>query len=250
MRKIDDSTELEIFAKLQNGVSYSQIAEEYGIGKGTINRIKNRKDQKLEIDNPGTRTIAHRRKLKERAIERNIVKHSEIIVFEMIDVLGGLKYCVNNLMEINEDAKSQVGQITKKLDGLLGDVKNHIGPIELNNKGQDTGKDALVKQIYLVLSMIGNYYSKQKIRIDAINALKEQMKMFLDYEISAKALAGVKDFLENLFKALNILPDKEYKLVRDRLIELNPSSREFFSRYEETVDGSPEHNNEPKQQPV
>lgn len=246
-RKIDPATEQEILEELKSEVSYSKISEKYGIGKGTISRIKNRKDKNLEVNKPNPKTISHRRKLKEKAIERNIVKHSELIVFEMIDVLAGLKYCVNNLVDINEDAKIKVDEIAEKLEKLIENVRKYINDVNVTKNGTDIGKEELINQIYKTLGIINGYYSKQKIRIEAINALKEQMKMFLDYEISAKALIGIKELLNGIFKGINILPDNEYKLVRDRIIELNPDARELFARFEEALDGSNEHNNQQKQ---
>ena len=249
-RKINEIIEKEILEKLKANVPYSKIAIEYGIGKGTINRIKNRIDKNLEVKKPNNPTISHRRKLQEKAIERSVVKNGEIFVFGMIDALAGLNYCIENLKDINEDAKSKVDEIYEKLDELLSDVKLHIEGIEVNDKGVDIGKQALVKQIYTVLGIISSYYSKQKIRVDALNSLNSQLKTFMDYDLSVKALNGVKDFIKTIFHALNILPDNEYKLIRDRIIELSPDARDLFIRWEEGVeksDVSPEHNNEQKQ---
>lgn len=233
-----EQIEADILAEIEKGTPYSHIAKKYNVGKGTINRIKNRSvsgDIKVAKIKPSKRTVATRAKIAEVQIQRHIVKNSEIIVLGMIDILQGLNYAVNNLVEINEDARTKVDEIYEKLDGLLVDVKVHLGTIELNEKEKDIGKDALVKAIYYTLSLINSYYAKQKIRIDATNALKEQMKMFMDYEISAKALKAVKEVIESFFKGLNILKDNEYKLVRDRIIELNPETRDLFIKYETEV---------------
>lgn len=252
-RKTNEAVEKEVLVRIKAEVPYSKIRAEYGIGNGTINRIKNRSDKNLEVKKPNNQTISHRRKLQEKAIERGVVKNSEIIVFGMIDALAGLNYCVENLKEINEDARDKVDETIEKLDDLLLEVKNHIHNVDVNDKGRDIGKDALVKQIYTVLGIISSYYSKQKIRVDAINALNSQFKTFMDYDLGIKALSGVKDFIKNVFHALNILPDKEYKLVRDRIIELNPEARELFIRWEEGMEQSErgiEHNNEQEPKPL
>lgn len=233
--KINKDIEDNIFEELENNVSYSVICKKYNVGKATVNRIKNRRDLNLKITKLAKKTIATRRKIQEKQIENNIIKNSELIVFGMIDVIQGVKYAVNNLVEINEDAKTKVDEIIEKLDGLLEDVKNHINNVDVNDKGRDVGKDALIKQIYLTLANISSYYSKQKIRVDAINALKEQMKMFMDYEITAKAMAGIKNLLDDFFYAFNHLKDDEYIKLRNIVIERNGSAEGLFAKHEEGV---------------
>ncbi|MEM5777891.1 MAG: hypothetical protein QXJ06_05635 [Candidatus Aenigmatarchaeota archaeon] len=223
MAKISKEIEDKVFEELKKGSSYSVISKKYGIAKVTIHRIKNRRDNNLEVDRSNKRTIATRRKIREAAICNQIIKNSEKIIPEMIDVLEGIKYAINNLIEINEDAR------TRLPDNLLGIVLEKIEKSEIFDKKE---KESLIVEIQKTIDKVKSYYGLQKIRIDAINSLKEQMKIFMDYKLELQALKHMKSLLDALFYGLRYLEPEYYLKFREVVIEHYPESKEVFRAFD------------------
>lgn len=238
-KKISEKVENEIFEELKAGkLSYSKIAKKYGVGKGTITRIKNRKDKNLEIDNSDkhTLTIQHRRKLREAAIRKDIVKKSPIVVAGLINVLQGIEYSVTNLIEINEESRETTEKIVEELEKLNENVDKYIHNIDVNSNGKDVGKEQLIKTIYKAAADAGNFYARETIRIKAISELRSQIETFVKYEGLFKEFTNTREFIDNLFKAMNVLSDEQYKIYRDRIVELYEPARDYFELYETEVE--------------
>ena len=246
MKKIDEQTEEKIFEDIKREVPYSVIAKRYGVGRATISRIKNRKDKNLEVEKPNKQTIGRRRKKRELAVQREIVKKAPLIVSGMLNVLQAIEYSVTNLVEIQEESQTESKKISEELIKLNENVEKYILDVDVNKNGVDVGKQKLINNITKAIAEAGNFYARETVRIKAIAELRGQAETFAKYEVMIKGLSHIREFIDNLFKAMNTLPDDVYKEYRNRVIELYPAGKDYFDFYETEVEDA-EYNHGQKQ---
>jgi len=239
--KLSDETQQAIIKDLEDGLSYAEITKKYGLkSKSIITRIKREHLSYIKQSSPANLRTSDNPKTRKKMLEiqnvafvQEVQRKSDIIVGNIIDVLEGLKYSAQNLIEINEHARAEIEQINSKLANIIANLE------EIKNGADEETKNNINTVLIAArttLSNISNYYQRQKIRIDAINSLKEQFKVFFDYEIMAKTMMGVKQLIKDIFETLNIINDNEYVKFRDELIRRNPATQGLFEQYEADMD--------------
>lgn len=237
--------DLEIVELIKQNVPFREIMVKYGFhSTSKIARIKaeyidEAKGKKTRKARPMKQ--AHKDKLSITANAIAITKKSEIIVNNVIDILAGMRYSIYNLESIQSEQKeksenvvSELQELNKKVDTFLDcatEVSTEEGMKELQKE-----KDALNKRIGLAIAEAGNFYARDTVRIKAIAELRNQFKAFVDLEIVAKGLTQVKEVLDTLFIAMEVLSDDTYVRFRNRAIEINPVVRGLFAKNEATVD--------------
>jgi len=237
----------EIVELIKKHTPFREIMEKYGFkSTSKIARIKaeyidEAKGKKTRRSRPMKQ--AHKNKLSITANAIAITNKSEIIVNNVIDILAGMRYSIVNLegiqgeqKEKSENVVSELQELNKKVDQFLDastEVSTEAGMIELQKE-----KDALNKRIGLAIAEAGNFYARDSLRIKAIAELRNQFKAFVELEIVAKGLTQVKEVLDTLFLAMEVLSDDSYVRLRTRAIEINPVVRELFAKNEEKVEES------------
>jgi len=237
--------DVKILAMIKEGVPYREIMKKHGLH--SISKIARIKEEHLgkTAKKPKKKrkpiTFNHRKKISITANAIAITNKSEIIVKNVIDILAGMRYSIVNLegiqgeqKEKSENVVSELQELNKKVDQFLDastEVSTEAGMIELQKK-----KDALSKRINLAIDEAGNFYARDTLRIKAIAELRNQFKAFVDLEIVAKGLTQVKEVLDTLFIAMQVLSDDTYVRFRNRAIEINPVVRGLFAKNEATVD--------------
>lgn len=235
--KLDEEIQKKVITDLRNGISYSVIQERYGIkGKATINRIKNKFDTKLEVNKPNGKTIAHRRKLKEAAFSREVVKQSQIMAGGIINVLNGIEYSVKNLEEIQDNNKKKNDEVVEDLKKILSLFDDHIYDVRKNSKGVDVGKMEIIRDLNLAISKVGDFVSRDVVRIKAIAELRNQIASFVELKVVAEELGYVKQFIQTLFKHLQVMTDEQYIEYRNKVISEFELAKPYFDSYEKEVD--------------
>jgi hypothetical protein len=227
--------QLEILQMITEGISYRSIMEKFGIkSTRTITLIKRKSENP---DTPKTKKMLPARvkaRISKTAQTTHIMNKSEIIVNEMIDILAAIKYSIRNLTEIQESQQIKSGEVVSLLEKLKEDIDAFlIATHEGSIKELSQERTAMLKRISLALSEAGNFYARDSIRIRAIGELRNQLETFVNMEIVGKGLEQAKDILNALFAGMNSLSDDSYIRYRDRVLELNPSVRILFARYEE-----------------
>ena len=228
-KKIPGNIENQILEDLKESIPYSEIAAKFNVSKAVITKIKKRADKNLEVNKPSKKTISHRRKIKEKAIQRNIINNSEIIVNGYINTLEALQYSVKNLVEINEESKEKSEKIIEELEKLNKTVDEKL---KANNTDGVKEKNDLIKDIYKVIGAAGNFYARETVRIKAITELRGQVELSLKQETIVKAIENFKELTVTFFNAMNVLSDTEYIKFRNRVIELKPDSKTWFDEFE------------------
>jgi hypothetical protein len=235
----------EIVELIKKHTPFREIMEKYGFhSTSKIARIKAEyidepKGKKTRRSRPMKQ--AHKNKLSITANAIAITAKSEIIVNNVIDILAGMRYSIFNLESIQSEQKEksenvvgELQELNKKVDTFLDcatEVSTEAGMIELQKE-----KDALNKRIGQAIAEAGNFYARDTLRIKAIAELRNQFKAFVDLEIVAKGLTQVKEVLDTLFIAMQVLSDDTYVRFRNRAIEINPVVRGLFAKNEATVD--------------
>lgn len=228
-KKISKNTEQQILIELKKGTSYSEIVEKFQVSKGLITKIKNRSDAKLEVNKPSKKTINHRRKIQEKAIQNNIINKSEIIVNGYINTLEALQYSVKNLVEINEESKEKSEKIVEELEKLNQTVDEKL---KANNTDDVKEKNDLIKNIYKVIGAAGNFYARETVRIKAITELRGQVELSLKQETIVKTIENFKELTNTIFNAMNVLSDYEYIKLKNRVVELKSDAQAWFDEFE------------------
>lgn len=237
----------EIVELIKQNVPFREIMVKYGFrSTSKIARIKaeyidEAKGKKTRKARPMKQ--AHKDKLSITANAIAITKKSEIIVNNVIDILAGMRYSIYNLESIqgeqkekSENVVSELQELNKKVDTFLDcatEVSTEEGMKELQKE-----KDALNKRIGQAIAEAGNFYARDTLRIKAIAELRNQFKAFVELEIVAKGLTQVKEVLDTIFRATEVLSDDNYVKLRTRAIEINPVVRELFAKNEEKVEES------------
>lgn len=228
-KKISENIENKILEDLKESIPYSEIAAKYNVSKAVITKIKKRSDQNLEVKKPSKKTISHRRKIQEKAIQRNIINKSELIVNGYVNSLEALQYSVKNLVEINEESKEKSEKIIEELEKLNKTVDEKL---KANSTDDVKEKNDLIKDIYKVIGAAGNFYARETVRIKAITELRGQVELSLKQEAIVKAIENFKELTVIFFNAMNVLSDTEYIKFRNRVIELKPDSKTWFDEFE------------------
>lgn len=228
-KKISENIENKILEDLKESIPYSEIAAKYNVSKAVITKIKNRTDKNLEVTKPSKKTINHRRKIQEKAIQRNIINKSELIVNGYVNSLEALQYSVKNLVEINEESKEKSEKIIEELEKLNKTVDEKL---KANSTDDVKEKNDLIKDIYKVIGAAGNFYARETVRIKAITELRGQVELSLKQEAIVKAIENFKELTVTFFNAMNVLSDNEYIKFRNRVIELKPDAKIWFDEFE------------------
>lgn len=228
-KKIDEATRKRIYEDLERGVKYEEIKQKYGIGLATINRIKRKYKTREVLEHYRKKDKDKTNKKKQIeddvlrvAVASEMVKRSEFFVNGIIDVLNIIKYSVTNLIQINERAEQKTDEYANKLNEIK----------EILEKSQGEADALTLRMINRAMEELTRFVSIQKLRIDAINGIKEQMKMFLDYELTAKMLTEVRALVDDFFVTLNVLSDSEYAKFREAMIKRNFVSKHLFEKFE------------------
>jgi transposase len=229
-----------------------EIAKKFNLSVGTVNKIKQRveaalsgKPQKKKKRKQSKRTI---RKLQKAAVGNQMMKQSQIIVNNVIDVLSGMKYSIKNLEEMQDkysredhEMINELKELNLKIDDLLEisvEEPASVHQAELRIKQ----KLELIQKIDAAVFKAGDYFRRDTLRIKAIQELRKQFETFVNMEIVAKGISQVKELITVFFQATAVLDDKSYIRLRDKAIELNPVVRGLFIDHETEVDefGKPE----------
>lgn len=235
----------EIVELIKQNVPFREIMAKFGFrSTSKIARIKAE-----YIDEPKGKKTRKYRPMKQATKDKMsvtanaiaIAKKSEIIVNNVIDILAGMRYSIYNLESIqgeqkekSENVVSELQELNNNIDCFLDastEVMTEEGMIALQKE-----KDALNKRIGLAIAEAGNFYARDTLRIKAIAELRNQFKAFVELEIVAKGLTQVKDVLDTIFRATEVLSDDNYVKLRTRAIEINPVVRELFAKNEEKVE--------------
>jgi hypothetical protein len=225
----------EILQMITARISYRSIMEKFGIkSTRTITLIKRKSE------NPDTPKIKRmlparvKARISKTAQTTHIMNKSEIIVNEMIDILAAIKYSIRNLTEIQESQQTKSEEVVSMLKELKVDIDAFlIATHDGNIKELSKERTAMLKRISIALTEAGSFYARDSIRIKAIGELRNYLETFVNMEIVGKGLEQAKDILNALFAGMNSLSDEAYVQYRDKIIELNPSVRILFERYEE-----------------
>lgn len=228
-KKIPENIENQILEDLKESIPYSEIAAKYNVSKAVITKIKKRSDENLEVNKPSKQTISHRRKIKEKAIQRNIINNSELIVNGYVNTIHALQYSVSNLVEINEESKEKSEKIVEELEKLNETVDKNLKATDTDEVKE---KQKLISDIYKVIAAAGNFYARETVRIKAITELRGQVELSLKQEAIVKAIENFKELTVTFFNAMNVLSDNEYIKFRNRVIELKPDAKIWFDEFE------------------
>lgn len=228
-KKIPENIENQILEDLKKSIPYSEIAAKFNVSKAVITKIKKRSDENLEVNKPSKKTISHRRKIKEKAIQRNIINNSELIVNGYVNTIHALQYSVSNLVEINEESKEKSEKIVEELEKLNETVDKNLKATDTDEVKE---KQKLISDIYKVIAAAGNFYARETVRIKAIAELRGQVELSLKQEAIVKAIENFKELTVTFFNAMNVLSDNEYIKFRNRVIELKPDAKIWFDEFE------------------
>lgn len=245
----------EIIDLIKKGTSFREIMKKYGFrSTSKVARIKveymgktpkglTPKGLTPKEPKPKKKKLMSFKQRKQISVSQSVIqfaKKSEIIVNNVIDILAGMRYSIYNLESIQSEQKeksenvvSELQELNKKVGQFLDastEVSTEAGMIELQKK-----KDALSKRINLAIDEAGNFYARDTLRIKAIAELRNQFKAFVELEIVAKGLTQIKEVLDALFIATEVLADEIYVRYRNRAIEINPVVRELFAKNEEAM---------------
>jgi len=228
----------EVIKDINNGIPYSEIQTKYGIrSKSTINRMKNSVDNLGDVkDKPSSREIGRRRKIQRAALNRSIVKNSEIMAGGIINILKGIEYSVKNLEQIQESNKKENDEIADNLKQILEMFETHIHDIRLNKNGDDIGKMETIKEIKLASIKVGDVISRDMVRIRAIAELRSQIASYVELKVVAEELGYVKQFIQTLFKHLQVMSDEQYIEYRNKVISEFELAKMYFDDYEKSPD--------------
>lgn len=234
-------------------LSYADIATQYQIGKGSISRIKQEFEgpkEKVEKKPTGPKLTQkerqRRKKLSKSSVTVHAVKKGEIIAEGFIDVLMGLNYSINDLVEVNEDMKKYVKEIDEKQNSILEMFNSYI---DIPDKS-DTKKNATL-EIFIALqesiTKLNDFFPRESLRIKALGELRKQFELFLKTKQEIMDMQAIKGILDAFFVAMDLLPDEYYSKYRDKVIELAPATRTLFTAQESAQEISDSDNNEQEQ---
>ncbi len=217
-------TEKNIVELLMEGKSYSEICKAVHVGKATIQRVKNRNVEGLKIPDNSNITVHYRRKLSESAIRVGIIKRADVAAGNLLNVAINLQFAAGKMLDIITTSEEKIEQVEKSLKDVKEIVKSQVD--------DERKQQNLINAIYKALGYVTNFHSIQDIIIKAAREFRSGQESFVKLEIDAKKLAEFKELLDSMFTGLNILSDENYKLYRNEVMEINPSSKILFNSYE------------------
>ncbi|HEX2868687.1 MAG TPA: hypothetical protein VHO03_16725 [Ignavibacteriales bacterium] len=236
----------------EEGRSVRQLAQDYECSTTPIVRILKKFEGKyskgsvevIKRESPkktiSRREEKRRRDLAKSAINTTIIKKSEIIVNNVIEVLSGIKYCITNLEEIQSEQKEKSDEVVKNLEDLLDMVEKYI---KLPNDEKGKEKESIIKAIFKTIADAGNFYARDMLRIKAIGELREQFNTYMKFQVDIKAFSEVKTILDAFFFGLEVLTDEQYIRYRNKVTSIAPATAGLFSTYEEGLETNPSSDN-------
>jgi hypothetical protein len=227
----EQERELEqlVYADIQAGyLTYQEIIEKYPFvkNKSKLSRIKE-KYSKTKEEIKKSKEKAEKEKRRKIALANRIVVQSERIAESYIDQLHLLKYGIEDLREMNEKIKADFDGLPKEVEGL-------IKALEATKRVDGMDKANLLKRSYIILNKLEYTPTREKLRIDALMALNKYNETASKLREDIKYATEMKALISDFFLSLNVLPEGYYKLFKERLLDLQPSSRIFFKAWEDT----------------
>jgi hypothetical protein len=241
--------EQEILKLINQSMPYRQIMEKTGVkSTSIIAGVKKKygipsqpKEEKIpEKKKRPPMSLRTRQKLAKATTGAVMLRNSEIIVNDIIDILAGIKYSIHNLTDIQGNQQEKSDEVVSLLEGLREKLDEYIvntTEITCTQDAKDLQKERnlMQKRISYALAAASDFYARDTVRIKAISELRSQFETFVSLEIVAKGIIQVKDIVRALFLATDALDDQSYANYRDRAIEINPALRRLFSEHEQDV---------------
>jgi len=191
--------------KKNNFKHLREIAKQFDLSLGTVSKMKDRvearaagKTHKKRKKKTTQKTI---RKLQSAAVGNQMIKRSQIIVNNVIDVLAGLKYSVSNLEEMQDKYSKEDKEIISELKGLNEKIEDFLETcVEEPNSLEEAearikAKMEMVVRIGDSINKVNDYYRRDTLRIKTIQELRKQFETFVNMEIVAKGITQVKEII-------------------------------------------------------
>ncbi len=225
----------QIYHQLMHGKSYRQIQRTYNVSISTISRIKKEKSKFFSVKSKPRKPITKRtrKKIGDAVVTANLIKKSDLIVNNILDVGKAIIYGAEKVVDIAENSKERITTIVAELEKLNTAVEKHI-------KFQDgktgvTQRNDLAKEIYKVIGLVSSYYSSNKLVIDAVKELRGNAETYVKLKIEADVISSLNTFTNSIFEGAELLSDKEYIKFRDYVIENSELGKQLFKKYDETI---------------
>ena len=233
---LTEAQKQSIYDEIVRGVSYRRISDKFKIAVSTVSRVKQDFEKitplKVTIEKKKI-TVRTKKKISDGVVVSNMIKKSDIIIGNILDVGKAVIFGAEKLVDIVENSEERVSEILDGLNKLIEHIENNI-PFA----GGDDGikeKNDIVKDIYKVLAITGSYYSSNKIVIEAIRELRGHSETYVKLKMEADIIATLDIFVKSIFDALNLISDDDYTIFRDHVIQNSEMGKRLFAKFDEEV---------------
>ncbi len=210
------------------GFSLRQCSRKYGVSVSTIRKLLgfacSKKESKEKV-----RQLKKRKntELKEKIEATELKVYEEIFKDETIDIFEGIRQSVRDMLQLNEEQRKAISEMTENLKQLLVCYKEGTPDVEVN------GTVSLFNQIKGTLEQIDNFYLRGKLRIDSRKELGNWFDRYKALELQQRYLNFYENVINAFFSGLNNIDDNKYNQIRETAIEYFPAVERYFLQNEE-----------------
>ena len=219
----------KIWKEIQNGVPYSLIASKWGVGKSSVNRIKNEYEKlagKVLEPKPITKTeIRRREKISKAAVTLHSINKAKFISASFLDAFQLIVYNAEHLTEIIAHSKTEADSLREKQEEILEAFNKYV---ELSPES----KVDIIIGIKASIQKINDFYMRDTIRLKAVGEMRKHLETFLNLKKEIMDVELIKKTLDAFFVGCNKLDDQTYFIYRDAVIEAHPPNKTLFELFE------------------
>lgn len=235
-KHLSEEQKEEIYTEIIRGVSYRRIAKNHRISISTVTRVKKEKASFLAPKPKKTRKMSNatKNKISNAVATNNILKKSDIIIGNILDVGKAIVKGAEKLDDIADNSQQRV-------DGLLEILKEVNEKLDVglevneNDRACVKRKEDLMKRVDKTLRLVGSYYSANKLVIEAIRELRAHAETYVKIKMGADAIESLDTFVNAIFSGMESLSDEEYLRFRDHVVENSELGKHILSKYDPTI---------------
>jgi transposase-like protein len=239
-KRITDAKRQKIYDDILHGASFRSAARKHKVSVATVSKIKKEFEDNSPVPiKPKKRkpvTKRTKKKIKEGIAVSKMVKESDIIIGNILDVGRAIIKGAKKLDDIADNSQQRVDDILKGLTEVREMLEDCI-EVKGNDRLGAKSKEDLMKHVYKILGLISSYYSSNKIVIEAIRELRGHAETYLKIKMGADVMQAITNFADAIFEGAEKLSDKEYIKFRDIVIERSELGRQLFSKYDPNLQG-------------
>ncbi len=229
---LSDEDIQELREKHAKGESLRALATEFNISRTYISTILGIKTGKKPLNDEAierSKRKACRAKSQERKAQFEAVEvetYQKVIQGEYIDVFEGIRQSVKDMLELNEEQRKAIPEMTENLKQLL--VYYEEGTLDL----EDKGSVSIFNQIRKTLEQIDSFYFRGKLRIDSRKELGNWFDRYKDLEMQVKYLNYYENVISAFLAGLNNQDERIYNQIREDAIKFFPATERYFLQNE------------------